>query len=540
MASVTRSDRFRRTLRRWLPEGPPCKGVSPRFLLWLIPAALVFLSIAVTSLQRKSATFDEPVYVVAGLTYLTLHDYTLKEDAPPLVGYLAGLSPWLHGLRPPRDSLDFQDSVYREYGFSRDLLYRSGFDADRILFWSRLAILVPFGLLLLATVLVWASLLFGRYAGIFALFLTALSPNLIAHGRLVAADFPVSAAMLFASFMLWRFTDRGSARAALLSGLALGLALVTKHTALVLLPCFIVVLAVYSARVPPAQRLPAYRAFALVFLPAAAVVLLIYGWPPDPGRYVHGVLAIYRNIRPGLPWGYLFGNFYADAAPYYYPAALAVKTSLPLLGVALAGLVLLRRHRAELLAELCLLLPALVLLVVASFDEVASGIRRVLPVLPVMAIVGSRWVTCESAPAARRLALATALITLQAATTLATWPHYIPYFNEIARLAARGQPLLDDSNIDWGQDLKALPATLERHAISHVYLSYFGTADPDYYGIRYTRLPLQLLREPVPGVYAVSLQNFIWLRRSGPFWIHTQKPFNRAGTSILLFLVQPD
>jgi hypothetical protein len=537
--SVTRSDRVRRTLRRWLPEGPPCKGISPRFLLWLVPAALVFLSIAVTSLQRKSATFDEPVYVVAGLTYLTLHDYTLKEDAPPLVAYLAGLSPWLQGLRAPADSLEFQDSLYREYGFSRDLLYRSGFDADHILFWGRFAILVPFGLLLMATVFLWATLLFGRLAGIFALFLTALSPNLIAHGRLVAADFPVSAAMLLASFMLWRFTDRGSARAALLSGLTLGLALVTKYTALVLLPCFVVVLGVYWARVPSGERLPAYKASALIFVPAAAIIFFIYGWPPDPSRYVHGVLTIYRNIRPDLPWGYLFGDFYSDAVPYYYPAALAVKTSLPLLAVGLAGLVLLRRHRADLLAELCLLLPAFLLLVVASFDEVASGIRRVLPVLPVMAIVGSRWVTCESAGAARRLALATALIALQAATTLSAWPHYIPYFNEIARLAARGQPLLDDSNIDWGQDLKALPATLRRHAISHVYLSYFGMADPDYYGIRYTRLPLQLLREPVPGVYAVSLQNLIWLRRSGPLWIHTQAPFDRAGTSILLFLAPP-
>lgn len=536
---MTPDDLWRTGLRRWLVRNPPEEALSARFLLWLLPATLLFLSLAIPSLLRKSATFDEPVYVVAGLTYLTLHDYTLKEDAPPLVGYLAGLSPWLHGLRAPGDSLDFQDSLYREYSFSTNLLYRSGFDADRILNWSRIAVLVPFGLLLLATVLAWATSLFGRAAGVFAVFLTALSPNLIAHGRLVAADFPVTAALLFASFMLWRFTRRGSVRAALLSGLALGLALVTKYTALILVPCYVIILAVYSGRVPRPQRLPVYKSFALVFLPAAAVVLCSYGWPPDPGRYVHGVFSIYRNIRPGLPWGYLFGSFLSEGVPYYYAAVLAVKTSVPLLGVTLAGLVLIRRYRADLLGELCLLLPAIALLVAASFDEVASGIRRVLPVLPVMAILGSRWVTWEGVAAARRLALAASLIALQAATTVSAWPHYIPYFNEIARLAAREQLLLDDSNIDWGQDLKALPATLRRHGISHVYLSYFGTADPDYYGIRHTRLPLQLLKQPVTGVYAVSLQNYIWLRRSGPFWIHTQQPFDRAGTSILLFLSNP-
>ena len=134
---------------------PPVTPRAPwRFALaWLALGATVFFAPAITSLARKSATFDEPVYVVAGLSYLTLGDFTMKDDAPPLVAYLAGLSPWAHGLRVPGAQLGFADGLYREYPFATRLLYRSGLDADRILFWSRLAVLLPFGLLLLTTVL---------------------------------------------------------------------------------------------------------------------------------------------------------------------------------------------------------------------------------------------------------------------------------------------------------------------------------------------------------------------------------------------------
>ena len=206
---MTRSLRNGRLDRRHRPPGGRGSGVG---LAWLALGALLFFAPAITSLTRKSATYDEPVYVVAGLSYLSLHDYTLKEDAPPLVAYLAGVSPLLHGLRIPNDRLGFSDSLGREYDFSTRVLYRSGLDADLILLWSRLAVLLPFGLLLLATVLLWATALFGTRAGVFALLLTALSPNLIAHGRLVAADFPCAATLLFSSFLLWRYAESPTQR----------------------------------------------------------------------------------------------------------------------------------------------------------------------------------------------------------------------------------------------------------------------------------------------------------------------------------------
>ena len=405
---------------------PVTPRASWRFTLaWLAVGVTVFTAPAITSLARKSATFDEPVYVVAGLSYLTLGDFTMKDDAPPLVAYLAGLSPWVHGLRIPGGQLGFDDGLYREYPFATRLLYRSGLDADEILFWSRLAVLLPFGLLLLTTVLLWSTALFGRRAGVFALLLTALSPNLLAHGRLVAADFPCAATMLFASFQMWRTTAKPGAARALAAGAALGLALVTKFTALLLLPCFAIVLIVAAWRRELAPR-EALTTAALVAAPAAGLVALSYGIPPDPMRYFSGVSAIYRNIDPNFQW-YLFGSLHPPGVPHYYLATLAVKASAPLLALGIGSLFFMRRRGAGLLAELCLLLPALLLLLASTQDGFSAGVRRLLPLFPVLAISGSRFLAPSvGARASAWLAAAAVLLLWHATSSLSSWPHYIP------------------------------------------------------------------------------------------------------------------
>ncbi len=72
--------------------------------------------------------------------------------------------------------------------------------------------------------------------------------------------------------------------------------------------------------------------------------------------------------------------------------------------------------------------------------------------------------------------------------SLLIWPHYLAYFNPIAGGPRNGYRHLIDSSLDWGQDLPGLKKWLEDHKddpgwLGEVYLSYFGTGDPQYYGI---------------------------------------------------------
>ena len=95
-------------------------------------------------------------------------------------------------------------------------------------------------------------------------------------------------------------------------------------------------------------------------------------------------------------------------------------------------------------------------------------------------------------------------------------PDYLAYFNQLAGGPSEGYKHLADSSLDWGQDLPALKQWLDRQGLqrpgaSNVYLSYFGTARPDYYGIK--AIPLAGFidrRPPQPpdplggGVYCIS------------------------------------
>ncbi|MDM7914090.1 MAG: glycosyltransferase family 39 protein [Candidatus Eisenbacteria bacterium] len=530
----------------------PARALGSRriLLVSILLSGIVFLAFTVTSLQTTSATFDEPVYVVGGLASVTLHDFTMKDDAPPLVGALAGLGARAAGLTIPGSRLPFQESLGREYPYATSVLYGGAADADRVLFASRLAVLLPFGLLLLAAAGLWSRDLWGTPGAMLTLALTALSPNLIAFAGVVSADLPCAASMLAAAYLLWRGARRRSPSGLLIAGVALGLALLTKFTALLLLPVVPAVLLATSGREPGGGWVEAgagwrgrVRAVAIrtgwVLLPAALLVVLAFGLPPQPGRYFANLGNVYRNVKgTGEYHWYLFGAFRESPIPYYYPVVLALKGSVPVIGMGIASVFFLRRRTAGLAGELALWLPALLLLAVASADAIPAGIRRVLPVLPVLTVSAGRLAPPAWRPWRWRSLPAAAAILWLAVTTSVAWPHYLAYFNEPAGGWRNGPRLLDDVNIDWGQDLKQLPAAMRAAGFESVRLFYFGTADPAWYRISAEPASLAQLGAREPGDYAISSHFVIRMREKGIDWPSRERPAGRAGTSILLYRIE--
>jgi hypothetical protein len=91
-------------------------------------------------------------------------------------------------------------------------------------------------------------------------------------------------------------------------------------------------------------------------------------------------------------------------------------------------------------------------------------------------------------------------------------PDYLAYFNQIAGGSKNGYKHLVDSSLDWGQDLPALRYWLSQHSdqfgASPLYLAYFGTALPQWYGIEARLLPFDRsapkLARLEPGTYCIS------------------------------------
>ena len=88
--------------------------------------------------------------------------------------------------------------------------------------------------------------------------------------------------------------------------------------------------------------------------------------------------------------------------------------------------------------------------------------------------------------------------------------------NQIAGGPSSAYRHLVDSSLDWGQDLPALKRWLDQNkrtttATEKTYLAYFGSGNPEYYGIRETLLPSFKDRVPprIPepleaGTYCIS------------------------------------
>jgi 4-amino-4-deoxy-L-arabinose transferase-like glycosyltransferase len=354
------------------------------------------------------------------------------------------------------------------------------------------------------------------------------------------------------------------------------------------LACYATIWACYRFRFEPA---PPDRSFArdtlgqLVQRDQAKIVLAnsLTGGAPDtlerraaqrPQLSVR--LAQWMHERRLLPEAWLVGYVYVAANAhardafllgeqsktgwwYYFPLAMVVKTPVATLllgaGLAVAWAVsrLARRPRwLDPWSTLCLALPVACYGLMAMRGNLNIGIRHILPVYPFLFVamgVGAARVVAM-ADAAGRWAVAMKVLgglgVCLVAETMLAWPHFIAFFNVPAGGSRGGLELLSDSNLDWGQDLPLLVEWQRQNPGEKLYLSYFGSVDPNVYGIRHVPLPTGWpwgtksvdLREP--GVFAISATNLQGIYMP-PEWaqifkaLRQQKPLDVLGGTIYLY-----
>ena len=112
---------------------------APR-LLNIAAASLIaiFCIQGLLTLPRLSATSDEPIHIAAGYSYWVTRDFRMNPEHPPLAKLLAAFP--LLALRPRFDTSEQSWGAGIEDVFAFKFLY--GNDADRVLFWSRAAMIL--------------------------------------------------------------------------------------------------------------------------------------------------------------------------------------------------------------------------------------------------------------------------------------------------------------------------------------------------------------------------------------------------------------
>ena len=179
-----------------------------------------------------------------------------------------------------------------------------------------------------------------------------------------------------------------------------------------------------------------------------------------------------------------------------------------------------------------------VYLSIAVMQNMNIGFRHVLPIYPaiyvLMGALGALWLAYK-----KWIRIGTAaLLGWLVYESAAVYPNYLAYFSPVVGGPAQGYKHLVDSSLDWGMDLPALKQWLTLHNPGDrepLFFAYFGTGDPDYYGIKSYRLPgrpdwRKKKGYPLkPGIYAISATLFegIYTKAMGP-WNRIYERFYRT------------
>jgi len=518
------------------------------------------------SAKQQSQTSDEACHILAGYRSWKNYDFGINPEHPPLVKLVAAL-PLLHlPLQVPTLPRGFFRGV--EFLGCSKFLYSN--DADAILFRARMAAaLFTVGLAL--AVFLSAFYVWGIGPALLALALLIFEPNVLAHGALVTTDMGVTFGLFFAVAAYLAYLKRPSVWKLILSGVAAGIALSTKHSGVLVLPILILlaltewwlqsratpaaetrrstnqlwrlassltvifVIAVgalwacygfrYSARPAGLQIDPPLSAFASEGNGVASrIVLEIAHWKLLPESYLYGLADVFglSNTTPT----FLFGKFYTQAQWIYFPSVLVIKSTLGfLLLLLLLPLAKPVFQEERLRDSLFLLIPAAFYFLVAMNSGVNFGVRHILPIFPflVVLVAAGAW---NLAQRGRAYAVLIAfLVTFHVVSSVRAFPDYIPYSNEAWGGPAKTYQVLSDSNVDWSQGLKAMRLFMAQNKIGDCWFAYFGSViiDSSYYGISCKPLPTsfeRLSQSPMPTIPA-RINGPIFLSASeisGPLW----------------------
>ncbi len=510
-------------LCKYKPSGPPstiCRLLSTvnhkrYFVLVLL---LAYFAQGMIHVRHASITFDEGPHLAVGYTTLRTGDFRLQpvHIHPPLANLLAATPLLLqHDLPHPTAVSGWE--IASLSALTDKLVWQYPHPA-RIATVGRLPILW-LGVLLGALIFRWAAasgqggfgqretqphptLKAGPIAGLIALTLYAFDPNLIAHGSLITTDM---AAVFFIVATLYIVTTRKLKRLwvrNIVLGALLGLAQLTKVSALMLVPVVGLILGfqnlghlktvgspsqghkmtVYGHKMTVYARRISHFIMQSVFIltTAAFVIWAGYGfqWTQvsinteallQTTQRLKSLLRtadfslkipagthilIYQSLREHYELGhptFLMGRVSTHGWWWYFPVAFALKTPLPTLILA-AWAVVRSISKAGHRINVPFLLFPLLYTISSLFSTVNIGYRHLLPLLPFLYIGIGRML---SHPHAKRfLPVITSLLLLwQIIGTLHLAPHYLTFFNAIAGGAKGGYRYLVDSNLDWGQNL---------------------------------------------------------------------------------------
>lgn len=458
---------------------------------------------------RASVTVDEPPHILAGYRHLQCGDYGVNPEHPPMAKMLAAIPLQFRALnQPPWDCGSKMTSKPDSFTYGGRFLVENGLDS--VLLQTRLFVAL-LSLFLATMVFLAAREMFGCAAALVALALLVFEPSLIGHGSIVTTDMALSATAFAYIYALYRFCRKPSRLRFITVGLALGLMLAAKHSAVffvgISFGLFIAdaVLFRQGESRPLRLILRQTAVFAAFFLVGLIVLWSFYGFryfaiPSATSDSVSVADYIKQNGRPEMvesfsakatqlisrthvfpesytlgmadviAWGsrntFIFDRSYPTGKWFYFPVAFAAKSGIALLVLLPLGFLLALFERTKRREMLFLLAAPLVFFIIASSSNFTTGVRHILPIYAffiVAAAAGAVWL-CGKYRSFPYILIA--LLIFHALTAVRIAPNYLSFANDFWGGSDNTFHVFRDSNSDIGQSVKLMNEYLARENIT--------------------------------------------------------------------------
>lgn len=439
-------------------------------------------------------SIDEAWHIVAGTSYARGEGYHLNPEHPPLVKRWVGAwMPDSFKLRPPKPLKEKEE----ERRWVQETMYQDNVPAAAQAV-SRPAMWTLNGLLLCVLgLLLWRVFGLAWAAGTLAFL--ALEPTVAAHMPVVMTDLPLGLTLAIAALCTGLLATTWRWRWAVATGLAMGLALTAKHSALAGLAglaLMLVAAAAWGLRTSPREAL---RRTAMGATAALLALVMLWGaydfrFKADPDGRDHynrpiaekiGELRLphwqqslaFADRHALLPESYLWGladtvrtgvegrsgslfriwgTLYEGTPPWFsWPAIVASKLPLALMALALAGLL----ASARAARDARLRWPLLAVVLACTFHMAAlvgsggvwGGVRHALPVVLGLAI-GAGAVLDWAWRRRSRAWLALVVVPYLAAFAMTIRePSAWEYHNELVGGTANAYKYFDNEGLGLGQ-----------------------------------------------------------------------------------------
>ncbi|CAD7774846.1 Dolichyl-phosphate-mannose-protein mannosyltransferase [Candidatus Methanoperedenaceae archaeon GB37] len=442
-------------------------GMQKKVLIGLF----LFLSLNLfAQAYLKSFTTDEPIHLIAGLEYLKRSAFYINPEHPPLIKLLSATIPYftqkvVFPKNKLKDYFDLHETILYIISFIR-------LNDKHIDFFVLKARFFPILLSIFLGYLIYIATkeIFGTQTGIIALLFYCLEPTFLGHGKLIHTDVGCALFYLWYFYLLYKCYIKPCYKNFFLLSLILGLGLITKFSLLILLPIHgLVMLSIIIKR----QFRPILPfMFFIPWLVISAsyffhVSINSFFLPPN---FLRGINLVIQHNQTGH-LNYLLGNYSLKGWTWYFPMAIFLKETIPILCLFIFGIIYIFYNFKK---YLFIIFPIVYYSFFAFSSHINIGLRHYLPVFPFLIIAASGFSNWLMQKNIYGKVIISILIMGAAIEAVIIFPHYISYFNPLAGGYERGWQKLSDSNSEWGQDIKALAKYGKKKHIENIEVYAFN------------------------------------------------------------------